>query len=99
VEQRSLFAEERSYLFEWLCTTEYLKEGFKAVKKNGGSPGIDGITIEEFESRLDEELRQLKEELEGWMYKNQIRCDGLRYQSLAREPEFVYWECPVFVTG
>lgn len=74
MEQRSLFAEERSYLFEWLCTTEYLKEGFKAVKKNGGSPGIDGITIEEFESRLDEELRQLKEELEGWMYKpNPVR--------------------------
>jgi RNA-directed DNA polymerase len=74
MEQKSLFAEERSYLFEWLCTKEYLKEGFKAVKKNDGSPGIDGITIEEFESRLDEELERLKKELEGWTYKpNPVR--------------------------
>ena len=39
------------------------------MKKNKGSPGIDGITIAEFESRLPEELSQLKEELEGWSYK------------------------------
>jgi group II intron reverse transcriptase/maturase len=39
------------------------------VKKNQGSPGVDGVTIEEFESRLDEELSRLKEELESWTYK------------------------------
>jgi RNA-directed DNA polymerase len=69
MEQMSLFAEERSHLFEKLCTTEFLKEGYQAVKENGGSPGIDGVTIDKFESRLDEELRQLKRELEGWTYK------------------------------
>jgi retron-type reverse transcriptase len=35
------------------------------VRKNKGSPGIDGVTIAEFESRLDEELSRLREELES----------------------------------
>jgi len=39
------------------------------VRKNKGSPGVDGVTIEEFGSRLNEELTQLKEELESWCYK------------------------------
>lgn len=69
MERMSLFAEERSHLFEKLCTIGFLKEGFKAVKKNGGSPGVDGVTVKEFESRLVEELEQLKKELEGWAYK------------------------------
>jgi RNA-directed DNA polymerase len=68
MEQMKLFIDG-SGLFERLCTVEYLMDGFKAVKKNGGSPGIDRVTIEEFESRLEEELRQLKRELEGWTYK------------------------------
>ena len=40
------------------------------MKKNKGSPGIDGVTIEDFESRLIEELSLLKEELESWTYKS-----------------------------
>lgn len=56
-------------LFPQLCEIEKLRLGFKAVKKNRGSPGIDGITIDEFESRLEEELSQLKNELESWSYK------------------------------
>jgi len=39
------------------------------VRKNKGAPGIDGVTIAAFESRLDEELGQLKAELESWTYK------------------------------
>jgi len=39
------------------------------VKKNKGSPGIDGVTVVEFGSRLGEELSRLKEELESWTYK------------------------------
>ena len=49
--QRSLFVDERS-LFEKLCDQSNLKTGFKAVKKNRGAPGIDGVTIKEFESFL-----------------------------------------------
>lgn len=68
MKQLSLFNDERS-LFEKLCDPKYLKEGFKAVKRNGGSPGIDGVTIEEYGSRLDEELMKLKKELDAWTYK------------------------------
>ena len=56
-------------LFEELCRIEGLRAGFKRVRKNKGSPGIDGVTIAEFESRLDEELSQLQQELESWTYK------------------------------
>ena len=54
--QRDLFTEE-GRLFEELCTIERLRAGFRRVKKNKGSPGIDGVTIEDFGSRLTEELR------------------------------------------
>jgi group II intron reverse transcriptase/maturase len=56
-------------LFEELCKVEWLRAGFRRVKKNQGSPGIDGVTIAEFESRLIEELSRLKQELESWTYK------------------------------
>lgn len=66
--QRSLCVDERS-LFEKLCDLNNLRTGFKAVKKNGGAPGIDGVTIKEFESRLKEELVQLQMEIASWNYK------------------------------
>ena len=66
--QRSLAIDERS-LFEKLCDHVNLIAGFKAVKKNDGSPGVDGVTVDDFSNRLDEELVQLKMELESWSYK------------------------------
>ena len=66
--QRSLAIDERS-LFEKLCDQVNLIAGFKAVKKNGGSPGVDGVTVEEFSNCLNEELAQLKTDLESWSYK------------------------------
>ncbi len=63
-----LLIDERR-LFEELCKAEWLRAGFVRVKKNKGSPGIDGVTIAEFEARLDEELSRLKQELESWTYK------------------------------
>lgn len=65
---RDLFTDERRR-FEELCTTEWLGAGFRNVKKNKGSPGVDGVTIAEFEAHLDEELARLKAELESWTYK------------------------------
>ena len=55
--------------FEELCRIEGLRAGFRRVRTNKGSPGVDGVTIAEFESRLDEELRQLQQELESWTYQ------------------------------
>jgi RNA-directed DNA polymerase len=66
--QKDLFIEEPR-LFAALCSIERLEAGFRRVKKNKGSPGVDGVTITEFESRLNEELSWLKEELESWTYK------------------------------
>lgn len=66
--QKALFVDERS-LFEKLCDEYYLRGGFRAVKKNGGAPGPDGVSIEDFGDRLDEELAQLQADLCGWRYK------------------------------
>lgn len=66
--QMELFIDTRS-LFEKLCSMEYLEKGFKAVKKNRGAPGVDGETVDDYESRLEQELSKLKQELESWTYK------------------------------
>lgn len=62
---------ERPRLFEQLCELGYLQAGFKAVKKNKGAHGIDGVTVEQFANRLDEELGQLQRELRSWTYEPQ----------------------------
>ena len=68
MEQLELILDTRS-LFEKLGNAEYLRQGFRAVKANKGAPGIDGVSIREFEGRLEEELAHLKKELEGWSYE------------------------------
>jgi len=68
MKQLELFKDERG-LFERLCTRAELEAGFLAVKRNGGSPGIDGITVSDFDIRRDEELKCLKRELESWTYQ------------------------------
>lgn len=64
------YAEETA-LFETVCDLHVLREAFRAAKRNKGAPGIDGVTIEEFGLRLDQELAQLKKELESWKYQPQ----------------------------
>ena len=66
--QQSLFVDERS-LFEKHCDLANLSTGFEHVKRSGGSPGIDGVTIEQFRNHLNEALAQLKKDLESWRYK------------------------------
>ncbi len=68
MKQLELFVDNRS-LFEKLCSPELLKQGFKAVRKNQGAPGVDGVTVDAFEQSLGEELARLKQELEQWSYK------------------------------
>lgn len=45
--------------------------GWREVRKNRGTSGIDGQTIEAFKLHLRDEIKQLKEELESWAYKPQ----------------------------
>ena len=70
MKQLELLTEDTN-LFERLCTTAVLRQGFRAVKANGGSPGIDKVTVTTFAAGIDEELARLKAELESWSYKPQ----------------------------
>jgi RNA-directed DNA polymerase len=56
-------------LLEKICAEDNLRKAFKLVKRNKGAPGIDGITIKDFEQNLIEELIQLKQEVLGWKYQ------------------------------
>jgi group II intron reverse transcriptase/maturase len=58
-------------LFERVCSMEELRAAFKAVRRNRGAAGIDGVTVEAFESKLDRELAQLSDELRNWTYRPQ----------------------------
>jgi RNA-directed DNA polymerase len=66
-EQKPLIEEPR--LFENLCSTFYLGVGFELVERNRGAPGIDGVSIADFEANLDEELSRLQQELTTWTYQ------------------------------
>ena len=59
----NLFNYQKS-LFDKIVDEENLGVAFNAVKRNGGAPGVDGVTIENFEQNLEENLRQLKQEVD-----------------------------------
>ena len=63
------FKVHEGKLLEEICKEDNLRKAFKLVKRNKGAPGIDGITIEDFEQNLLEEMIQLKQEVLGWTYK------------------------------
>jgi RNA-directed DNA polymerase len=48
-----------------------LRESFEKVRAKGGSAGVDHVTIEMFETRLEENLTRLKEELISGTYQPQ----------------------------
>ena len=56
-------------LFAYLCSMLYLGVGFELVRRNRGAPGIDGVSIQDFEANLDEELSRLQQELTAWTYQ------------------------------
>jgi group II intron reverse transcriptase/maturase len=58
----------REALYDALCTRDCLYRGFRRVRKNKGSAGIDGKSVEDFEAHLEVELETLKEELKSWTY-------------------------------
>jgi RNA-directed DNA polymerase len=59
---------------EEICSESNLLKAFKLVKRNKGSPGIDGITIEEYETNLGTNIKQLKKEVLDWTYQpNPVR--------------------------
>lgn len=54
---------------EEICEISNLTRAFKLVKKNKGAPGIDGITIQDFEANLLENTKHLRAEVLGWTYQ------------------------------
>jgi retron-type reverse transcriptase len=50
-------------MFEQAISKKNLHLAAKKVIAKGGSPGIDGQTVEQFEARLEENLRRLQWEL------------------------------------
>jgi RNA-directed DNA polymerase len=62
---------DSKHLFEELCTGRRLMRGWKEVRRNRGTSGIDGQTIELFALQLNEEIKQLQAELASWTYKPQ----------------------------
>lgn len=56
-------------LIDKVADMENLKESWKEVKANGGSAGVDGVTLEMFERNLDMNLRELHRTLLNGTYK------------------------------
>jgi group II intron reverse transcriptase/maturase len=67
----STLSIDSKYLFEQLCTEKKLLQGWREVRRNQGTSGIDGQTIETFEAKLQEEITRLRQELESWTYEPQ----------------------------
>jgi group II intron reverse transcriptase/maturase len=57
------------HLFEQLCTEKKLSDAWLEVRRNRGAPGVDGVTIETFSTKLAEEIKVLKQQLENWTYE------------------------------
>ena len=66
-----VFGVKEEDLYEAVSSEYFLWKGFRAVKKNGGSVGIDRQSIQDFEANLKGELQKLRDELEDWTYHPQ----------------------------
>jgi len=68
-ESESLAESER--LMEVICEAKNLKQALRRVKGNGGSPGIDGMKVEELGSWLIANWARIREDLLGGRYEPQ----------------------------
>ena len=66
--------DDETQLMERCVDRENMLKAWKRVKKNGGSPGVDGMTIEETETYLKINWLRIREELLKGSYKpNAVR--------------------------
>lgn len=56
-------------LWDKVMSPRNLEAGFWAVWRNGGAPGVDGVTVASFEAQWAEQIRQLSEELRQGRYQ------------------------------
>jgi len=59
-------------LYDKVRRTDFVREAYKRVKRNGGSAGVDGVSIEEIERiGAEEYIKGIQKELEERRYKPQ----------------------------
>lgn len=58
-------------LIDKVVSVRVLRASFARVKRNRGAPGVDHVTIERFEGRLEEELERLSASLRAESYRPQ----------------------------
>jgi RNA-directed DNA polymerase len=58
-------------MLDQVCSIDNLKLAFRRVKKNSGGPGMDDQTVQQFESRLEDNLRRLALSLRNGNYRPQ----------------------------
>ena len=58
-------------LIDKLYQLDLLKKAFSKVKANGGGSGVDHVTIEHYEKNLEDNLKDLSEQLKEGTYSPQ----------------------------
>lgn len=56
-------------LFELITNVKTLETAFESVRRNNGSPGVDNISVSDFDKVKSLELAALSEDLQKWRYK------------------------------
>ena len=64
-------ASNNERLMEEVCERENCLQAFKRVKSNKGSPGIDGMTVDDLSAYLKEHWPAIREQLLAGTYKPQ----------------------------
>ena len=67
MKQLTLFPS--SSMFEEATSVRHLYQAWREVKANRGAPGIDGVSVWDYEANLKEELKSLSASLRSWSYK------------------------------
>lgn len=70
-------------LFDRIITPAALSEAFHRVRAKKGGPGGDGVTIEQFEARIEKNLQSLHDDLRTGRY----RPGRLRRVKIPKEPK------------
>ena len=58
-------------VMERMLSRKNMFSALKRVRKNGGSPGVDGVTVEELSEQLRRQWPRIKEEIQAGKYKPQ----------------------------
>ena len=62
---------DKSNMLEQIVSDAQLSQSWKLVKANRGAAGVDRQTLEQFESKLKDELAHLRKEVLDWTYRPQ----------------------------